>query len=74
MALHKIIEHASEVDADEDIYDTLPEHEEDDDFDTISDIMFEDHDVLMLFETGPIENFILGQVRISNMFMQPEPL
>jgi hypothetical protein len=64
MALHKIIEHASEdemIEDDED-YSALPVHDEDNDFDSVSEILFEDHDVLMLYETGPIEQFALGQV------------
>ncbi len=64
MALHKIIEMATEDDfghLDED-YDALPVHEEDDDFETISDVMFQDHDVLMLFDSGPMEKFMLGEV------------
>ncbi len=63
MALHKIIEHASEDQFEEDkIYESLPVNEEDDDFDMVSEILFEDHDVLMLYEYGPVEKFALGQV------------
>jgi hypothetical protein len=64
MALHKIIEHASEdplLDDDED-YNALPINDEDDDFDMADEVMFQDHDVRMLFETGPVEQFALSQV------------
>ncbi len=66
MALHKIIEYAHDLHADdilcpEEEYDALPAHEEDDDYDTIRDIMFEDHDVLMLFQSGTAK-FVMGKV------------
>ena len=61
MALHKIIEYASDDDCEIDNYEALPVHEEDDDFETARDIFFEDHDVLMLFKKS-IDNFWLGQV------------
>ncbi len=61
MALHKIIDNASGEDCEIDDYDTLPVHEVDDDFDTVREMLFEDHDVLLLFNKS-MEKFWLGQV------------
>ena len=66
MALHKIIEYASDFAEDEkechiEDYYALPVHEEDDDFDTVRENLFQDHDVLMLFNKST-EKFMLGQV------------
>lgn len=54
MALHLAIEDAPmylEDRPDEDDHNSLPEHEDDYSWDSCSDLLFQDHDVLMLFHT-----------------------
>ena len=70
MALHKIIEMAQELytDGDEAIMDTLeglPKSTKDENFDMVSDLVFEDHDVLMLYDmadavlsNGPMQHMM----------------
>ncbi len=67
MALHKIIEYVSNEDLwlDENEDERLPVYEQDKDFETLNDLAFEDHDVLMLFQPR-YAKFLLGQVR-SNL-------
>jgi hypothetical protein len=74
MALHKIIEYASDFAEDEeecqiDDYYALPVHLEDDNFNDMREHLFEDHDVLMLFNKST-EKFMLGQVNVPGTLHQ----
>jgi hypothetical protein len=69
MALHKIIELAQDMysSEDESIMDTLqdiPRSKKDEDFDMVSDVAFQDHDVLMLFD---MPGAVLGNGPIQQM-------
>ncbi|MEV0219891.1 hypothetical protein [Streptomyces sp. NPDC050704] len=54
MALHLAIEDApsclDDIDARDTTHSQLPEHRDDYDWDACSDLLFQDHDVLMLFD------------------------
>ncbi|OPC79548.1 hypothetical protein B4N89_00025 [Embleya scabrispora] len=82
MALHLAIEDApsylDDIDESNDAHGRLPEHEDDYDWDMCSDLFFQDHDVLMLFNArfdgiedpaGEVnQHFGIGDLRRNNWF------
>ncbi|MFI1386440.1 hypothetical protein [Embleya sp. NPDC020886] len=82
MALHLAIEDApsylDDIDESDDAHGRLPEHEDDYDWDMCSDLFFQDHDVLMLFNArfdgiedpaGEVNQHLrIGDLRRNNWF------